>query len=101
MADFFFSQGELQKYVPSHMLFKSLTTPPSRRIHAQGAWVAQSVKRPTLGFGPGHDLTACEFEPCIGLGADGAEPAWDSLSLLLSLPLPCLLSLSLSLKINK
>ena len=24
---------------------------------SQGAWVAQSVKRPTLDFGSGHDLT--------------------------------------------
>ena len=33
----------------------------------QGAWVARSVKRPTLGFGSGHDLTVPEFEPRIGL----------------------------------
>ena len=29
----------------------------------RGAWVAQSVKRPTLGFGSGRDLMGCEFEP--------------------------------------
>ena len=45
-----------------------------------GAWVAQSFQRPTLDFGSGHDLVVCEFEPCIGLRADSAEPAWDSLS---------------------
>ena len=28
--------------------------------------MAQSVKRPTLDFGSGHDLTVCEFEPRIG-----------------------------------
>ena len=50
--------------------------------------MAQSVKHPTLGFGSGHDL--------IGLGADSAEPAWDSPSL----PAPPLLPLSVSLKIN-
>ena len=38
----------------------------------RGAWVAQSVKRPTLGFGSGHDLTVREFEPCIGLCADSS-----------------------------
>ena len=45
------------------------------------AWVAQSVKHPTLGFGSGHDLMVHEFGPCIGLCADSEEPAWDSLSL--------------------
>ena len=69
--------------------------------------VAQVVKRPTLGFGSGHDITVCEFEPRIGLHTDSAEPAWDSLCLSLSvslslsppLSLPCLCSLSL--KINR
>ena len=45
-----------------------------------GAGVAQSVKRLTLDFGSGHDLTVHEFEPCIGLCSDSEEPAWDSLS---------------------
>ena len=58
--------------------------------------VAQLVERPTLGFSSGHDLTVCEFEPCIGLCADSAEPAWDSLSPSLSASslLACSLSLS-------
>ena len=43
--------------------------------------MAQSVKRPTLDSGAGHDLVVCEFEPRTGLCADSAEPAWDSLSL--------------------
>ena len=30
----------------------------------QGTWV---VKLPTLGFGSGHDLAVCEFEPCTML----------------------------------
>ena len=51
--------------------------------------MAPLVKRPTPGFGSGHDLMVREFESHIRLGADSAEPAWDSLS-------P-----SLSLKINK
>ena len=44
-----------------------------------------------------------EIEPHIGLCADGAEPAWDSLSLSLSLSAPSPLAHSgfLSLKINK
>ena len=57
--------------------------------------MAQSVKRPTLGFGSGYDLTVCEFEACVQLCTVSAEPAWDSLSLSAS-PL-----LALSLKINK
>ena len=58
--------------------------------------MAQSVKQPTLGFISGHDLTVCEIEPCFGLCADGAEPAWDSL-----FPVSPLLGLSLSLSQNK
>ena len=60
-------------------------------------WVSPLVKCPTLGFRSGHDLLVLEFEPRVGLCADGVEPVWGSLSpplsLLLSL-LPCLLSLS-------
>ena len=69
--------------------------------------MAQSVKRPILDFGSGHDLTVREFKPCIGLGTDDAKPAWDSLppSPFLSAPplLTCGLrgSLSLSLFQNK
>ena len=62
----------------------------------QGSWVARSVKRLSLGFGSGHDLTVREFEPGVRLCDDSAEPAWDSLSLPLSLPLPYSCSLSLS-----
>ena len=32
----------------------------------RGAWVVQWVKRPTLDFGSGHDLTVCEFELQVG-----------------------------------
>ena len=49
---------------------------------------------PTLGFGSGHDLMVCEFEPCIGVCAGSVEPAWDSLS---SPSLSALLLLVLSL----
>ena len=62
--------------------------------------MAQSVKHLTIGFGSGHDLTVCEFEPHIRVRADSAEPAWDSLSPSLS-ALDHVLSLSLSLSQNK
>ena len=52
-----------------------------------------SITCPTLDFGSGHDITVHEFQICIGLHADGVEPAWDSLSL----PLPP----SVCLRINK
>ena len=60
--------------------------------------MAQSVKRLTHDFGSGHDLTVLEFEPHIGLCADSIEPALDSLSPSLSLPLPCSCTHSLCLK---
>ena len=62
--------------------------------------MAQSVKRPTLGFGSGHDLTVREFDLRVGLCADSLEPAWDSLSLSLSAPPLLALSVSLSHTIN-
>ena len=62
-----------------------------------GTWVAQSVKCSTLGFGSGCALKGQELKPHIGLCADSADPAWDSLSPSLSLfPVH-----SISLKINK
>ena len=45
------------------------------------------VKRPTLDFGPGRDLSVCEMEPHVGLHADSVKPAWDSLSPSFSAPL--------------
>ena len=65
-----------------------------------GAWVAQLVKHLTLSFGSGHGLTVREIEPCMGFHSDGAEPAWDSLSVPLSLCFSLLVH-ALSLKINK
>ena len=61
----------------------------------RSAWVAESVKHLTLGFGSGHDLMAHEFKPYIGPCADSMKPAWDSVSLSLSV-LP-LLALYISL----
>ena len=55
---------------------------------ACGPWVTESVKCLALDLGSGHDLMVHEFEPPVGVCTDSAEPAWDSLSLLLSLPSP-------------
>ena len=65
----------------------------------EGARGAQSVKRPALDFGSGHDLTVGGIEPCIGLRSDRMEPAWDFLSL--SAPLLLILSPSFSLSPSK
>ena len=62
--------------------------------------MAQSVEHPTLGFVSGHDPTICELEPRVGLCADSAEPASDSVSPSFSAPPLLTLSLSLS-KVNK
>ena len=45
-------------------------------------WCLGDLVSLTLDFGSGHDLTVCEFEPCVGLCTDNVEPAWDSLSFL-------------------
>ena len=58
--------------------------------------MAQLFRHPTLDFGSGHDLTICEFEPCVVLCTDSVEPAWDSLPP--SLSAPPILSLSLKNK---
>ena len=42
---------------------------------ARGVWVAQLVKRPTLHFDSGRDLTVHGFKPYVGICADRAEPA--------------------------
>ena len=49
--------------------------------------MAQSVKHLTLDYDSGYDLMVCEFEPQLELCAGGTEPAWDPLSLSLSLSL--------------
>ena len=53
-----------------------------------------SVKRRTLDFGSGHDLTVHEIESHVRLCADRVESAWNSPSL--SAPPLLVLSLSLS-----
>ena len=59
-----------------------------KKYSMRGAWVAQLVKCPTLGFSSGHDLSVHGLEPCIGLCADSVETAWDSLSPSLSVASP-------------
>ena len=57
-----------------------------RIISNRGTWEVQWVKRLTLDFGSGHDLTVCEIKPHVWLCADSMEPAWDSLCPFLSAP---------------
>ena len=59
----------------------------------EGAWVTQSVKCLSLGFGSGHDLWVCEFDPRVRLHGDIVGPALILSSLL---PLPLSLSSQLS-----
>ena len=61
--------------------------------------MVQLVGHPTLDLGSGHHLTVPELKPHIGLCVDGAESAWDSVSLSLCPLSAC--AFSLSLKINK
>ena len=48
--------------------------------YPQGAWVAQSVDHPTLGFGSGHDLMVREIKSRVRVLDDSKEPTGDSLS---------------------
>lgn len=66
-----------------------------------GHWVAQSVRRPTLDFGSGHDLQGHEIEPHIKLFAGHGACLRFSLPLPLPLPRSCSLSISLSLSQKK
>ena len=64
--------------------------------------MAQSVKHPTLDLGSGHDLMVHEIESQVVLCTDSIEPAWDSLSPSLSVPLSMhSLSLFFSLSPNE
>ena len=62
-------------------------------MQLRGSGVAHLVKRLTLGFGSGDDIKVHGFKPHVGLCADNAEPAWDSVSLPLC---PSLLTICLS-----
>ena len=64
----------------------SITCELKKLLSLQGAWVAQSIKYPTLDFGSGHDPTVPEIEPHVGLCVNSVEPAWDLLSPSFSTP---------------
>ena len=70
----------------------------SYKSEFMGTWVAQSVKRPTLGFSSGHGLTVSS-SPSLG-SVLTMQSLLGILSLFLSGPPLLTLSLSLS-KINK
>ena len=48
-----------------NQLLRNNLTHPFKNSNSWGAWVAQSVKHPTLDLGSGHDLTVHGFELCI------------------------------------
>ena len=62
-------------------------------IRWRGAWVAQSVKCPSLGFSSGHDLTVLSSSPMSGSVLTGRS-LLGILSLSLSLCAPVLLARS-------
>ena len=61
--------------------------------HFGGTWVAQSVEPMTLEFSSGNDPRVLGLSPTLGPMLS-VEPAWDSLSISPSAPLPCSCSLS-------
>ena len=66
----------------------------------RAAWESHLVKHLTLDICSNHDLMVCELDPRVGLCTHSAEPAWDSLSPSLSLPLLYSLTLALSLSLS-
>ena len=54
---------------------------PGKDPNSRAPGGAQSVKRQTLGFGSGHDLTTHGLGLHVGICTDNTEPAWESLSL--------------------
>ena len=85
----------------SEKAFDKVQHPFMVKIFCRGAWVAQSVKCPTLDFGSSHDLTVHEIKPHVGLCTDRGKPAWDSIpSLSLCPSLTCDHSLSQDKEIN-
>ena len=54
---------QLLETAGEHSLSNSPNPACLKAIMFWDAWVAQSVRRVTLNFGPGRDLTVREFEP--------------------------------------
>ena len=87
---------KLKMYLPFHLAMTylwrcshcnthySVNFSSKKTAHYQGAWVAQFVKCPTLGFGLGQDLRGCEIQPRILGSTLSGQSAEDSLPL----PLP-------------
>ena len=88
------------KFLSRHHIIESIIKfyhTRHKNFCCRNAWVVQLVKRLTLDFGSGHDLTICEFEPHIGFQVT----VWSLLGILsLSPSLSLLLSLSLSLSLS-
>ena len=57
------------------------------KFKTQGAWVAQLVEHLTLDISFSHDLAVVRSNP-LSSSALSVEPAWDSLSPILSAPPP-------------
>ena len=62
-----------------NLQFKHQIKKGGKGAPAKGGTGAQQVKRLTLDFGSGHDLTFVRSSLASGSGP-GLEPAWDSLS---------------------
>ena len=81
------------------ILFSIVVVPiyiPTKKMVPCGAWVALSVECPTLDFHSSHDPRVVGSSPASD-SMLSVEPAWDSLSLIVSLSLSLSLSLPLPL----
>ena len=63
----FTKQRKLDSTLLSECDLLEKTKPLGEKEPGWGAWVAQSVKHPTLDFGSGHDLIVCEIDLHVGL----------------------------------
>ena len=72
-----------------------------QRLDDRGAWVAQSVRCPTSAQVMISWFWSSSPAPGSVLAAQSLEPAWDSVSPCLSLPLPDPCSFSVSVSLSK
>ena len=82
-------QTSLRNYQGSKKV-KTLVGDSYNKEKYQGAWVAQSVKRLTFGFGLGYDLVVVRSSPTLGFELI----AWGLLAILSSSPNSFALKLS-------